>query len=123
MYYEKSFILLKTYNSGLNYGFMLLVMSTIDNVDDNLKYYLWAKHVYLKTKKICLNKYEIDDYWVNASLAECCLVLDEKEDYYKYLDLSNLCCFHNSNEKKWKKEKTHKQLKTIKALLEKINFY
>lgn len=122
MYYEKSFILLKTYNSGLNYGFMLLVMSIIDNVDDNLKYYLWAKHVYLKTKRICLNKYEIDDYWVNASLAECCLVLDEKEEYHKYLDLSNLCCFHDLNEKKWKKEKTNKQLKIIKELLEKINF-
>lgn len=47
-YYEKSFVLINTYNSGLNYGFMLLVLSSICVQEDRQKYYLWSKHIYEK---------------------------------------------------------------------------
>ena len=120
--YEKSFILLKTYNSGLNYGFMLLVMSYINQESINQKFYMWSQYIYSKTKEICLEKYDVDDYWTNASLAECCLVLDEKNDYKKYLELSKLCYFETEKEKKWKNEKTRKQLNDIKKMIQKIKY-
>lgn len=120
--YEKSFILLKTYNSGLNYGFMLLVMSYINQESINQKFYMWSQYIYSKTKEICLEKYDVDDYWTNASLAECCLVLDEKNDYKKYLELSKLCYFETEKEKKWKNEKTRKQLNDIKKMIQEIKY-
>lgn len=121
IYYEKSFVLLKTYNSGLNYGFMLLVMSYINQEKINQKFYMWSKYIYSKTKEICLQKYAVDDYWVNVSLAECCLVLDEKNKCKKYLELSKLCYFETEKEREWKYQKTRKQLKKIKLMLQKIN--
>lgn len=124
MYYEKSFVLLKTYNNGLNYGFMLLVMSYINQQNIHQKFYMmWSRYIYNKTKEICLKKYEVDDYWVNASLAECCLVLNEKNEYKKYLELSKLSYFKTENEKEWKYEKTQKQLKEIKKMLRKNDNY
>ena len=54
------------------------------------KYYLWSKHIYEKTKEICKNKYDVDDYWINASLAECCLVIGDEEGYRKYQEIANL---------------------------------
>lgn len=120
-FYEKSFVLLNTYNSGLNYGFMLLVLSTINSNEIRQTYYLWAKNIYEKTMKICLNKYSVDDYWVNASLAECCLVLNQSKEYDKYLQISKLCISSNINKMQWKYNKTQKQLNIIKQMLENIS--
>lgn len=119
-YYEKSFVLLNTYNSGLNYGFMLLVLCSINRGEDREKYQLWSKHIYGKTKKICLEKYDVGDYWVNASLAECCLVLGESKEYEKYQQISNLCISSNMEQMQWKHDKTQKQLDIIKRLISDI---
>ena len=101
---------------------MLLVMSYINQESINQKFYMWSQYIYSKTKEICLEKYDVDDYWTNASLAECCLVLDEKNDYKKYLELSKLCYFETEKEKKWKNEKTRKQLNDIKKMIQKIKY-
>ncbi len=119
-YYEKSFVLINTYNSGLNYGFMLLVLSSICVQEDRQKYYLWSKHIYEKTKEICKNKYDVDDYWINASLAECCLVIGDEEGYRKYQEIANLCNLANLEQMKWKQKKTDKQLTIIKKLINEL---
>ena len=119
-YYEKSFVLLNTYNSGLNYGFMLLVLSSMNVEETRTKYLLWSKHIYEKTKKICMEKYDVNDYWVNASLSECCLVLGEMSEYKKYQQISSLCISTNVEQMQWKLNKTKKQLDIIQQLLNDI---
>lgn len=89
LYYEKSFILYSSHNSGLNYGFMLYAISKYQKDKENKQaYVLWAKHIYNETRKICLQKYNIDDYWINTSLEECALALNFLEEYNKYKRLA-----------------------------------
>ena len=99
---------------------MLLVLSSINQGEIKDKYYLWSKHIYEKTKKICLKKYDVDNYWVNASLAECCLVLGELKEYEKYQQISNLCISSNIDQMQWKRDKTKRQLEIIKRLINSI---
>lgn len=75
---------------------------------------------YEKTKEICKNKYDVDDYWINASLAECCLVIGDEEGYRKYQEIANLCNLANLEQMKWKQKKTDKQLTIIKKLINEL---
>ena len=81
---------------------------------------MWSKHIYEKTKEICKNKYDVDDYWINASLAECCLVIGDEERYRKYQEIANLCNLANLEQMKWKQKKTDKQLTIIKKLINEL---
>lgn len=117
-YYEKSFVIFNAYNSGLNYGFMLLVLSYLSkNEEETTMYKMWAKHIYSKTKDICISKYEISDYWVNASLEECYLALEDMSNYENYKQLSLINMDLLSMDMSWKRKKTEKQLNYIKKIL------
>ncbi|WP_285945001.1 tetratricopeptide repeat protein [Thomasclavelia cocleata] len=117
-YYEKSFVIFNAYNSGLNYGFMLLVLSDLsEDKNEAYMYRMWAKHIYSKTRDICVNKYELSDYWVNASLEECYLALEDTYNYEKYNQLSLINIKLLSKDMIWKRKKTEKQLNYIKRIL------
>ncbi len=117
-YYEKSFVIFNAYNSGLNYGFMLLVLSDLsEDKNEAYMYRMWAKHIYSKTKDICVNKYELSDYWVNASLEECYLALEDTYNYEKYNQLSLINIKLLSKDMIWKRKKTEKQLNYIRRIL------
>ncbi len=121
VYYEKSFVIFNSYNSGLNYGFMLLAMATYYKDEMDNPYLLWCKQVYKKVAQICLSKYDVNDYWVNASLEECYFVLGNSEEYKKYKKLAKTCLVNQLSKTKWKRDKTLSQIKLIKKLLQILN--
>ena len=120
-YYERSFILYEAYNSGLNYGLMLFVIASYQKEQlERDTYALWAKNIYNKTKEICLSKYDINDYWVNASLEECSVALDDNESYRKYRDLANTAILLMPESMKWKRKKTDQQVKILQNIMNQL---
>ena len=113
-FYEKSFIICNSYNSGLNYGLMALVLSSILSSKDKETYYNWGKLIYKKVIDICLSKYDPTDYWVNASLEECYFALERNNEYLHYKTLAEQLVEGPNMD--WKRIKTLEQL----AILEKI---
>lgn len=80
-------------------------MSYINQESINQKFYMWSQYIYSKTKEICLEKYDVDDYWTNASLAECCLVLDEKNDYKNIWSSQNCAILKQKKKRNGKMKK------------------
>lgn len=110
-FYEKSFIICNSYNSGLNYGLMSLVLSSIVSEQEKETYYLWGKSIYKKVRDICLSKYDATDYWINASLEECYFALEQNEEYLQYKEISTHLV--NDINMEWKRAKTLEQLKIL----------
>lgn len=120
-YYERSFVLYESYNSGLNYGLMLFVIACYQT--DKLErdtYVLWAKRIYRKVKEICHANYKISDYWINASLEECSVALGDDAAYKKYKNLADTAILLMPESMKWKRKKTDQQIKTLQAIIHEL---
>lgn len=115
-YYERSFILYHSYNSGLNYGLMLFVVSTYHNGEEANQYQHWARKTYQQTMQICLSCYSPTDYWINASLEECCLALDRVDEYDRYKKIAEFCIQTESGSFEWKRKKTLEQLDVLSQI-------
>ena len=113
-FYEKSFIICNAYNSGLNYGLMALVLSSITSTKEKETYYNWGKLIYEKVIEICLSKYDPTDYWVNASLEECYFALNLDDKYLQYKLLSEQLLIGENME--WKRKKTLEQLSILENI-------
>lgn len=120
-YYQKSFVLYQTHNSGLNYGLMLFAVATYQE-DSTIRdtYVLWAKHVYRQTEQICLQMNPIEDYWIAASLEECAIALSDHKKYEKYNSMAETAFALLDSSMKWKRAKTIEQIQVLKKLLNKI---
>lgn len=112
-FYERSYVLFHAYNSGLNYGLMLFVVSKYQSSEKATQMKHWARYIYQQTKLLCLKNYTPSDYWVNASLEECCYALDEIEEQKKYTKIAENCLKTKKNSSGWKRTKTLEQLKLL----------
>lgn len=115
-YYERSFILYHAYNSGLNYGLMLFAVSSYYKGEEAIQFQYWARKIYQQTMQICLSCYSLTDYWVNASLEECCLALNKIEEQNRYTEIAQFCIQTAGESSKWKREKTIEQLSILSQL-------
>lgn len=122
IYYEKSFVLYSSYNSGLNYGFMLYVMATYQaDSQGRDSFKLWGKQIYRRTREVCLSNYALEEYWVNASLEECAFALGNHDEYEKYKQLAETAISFMPPAMTWKRKKTTAQIEMLRLLITQIS--
>lgn len=120
-YYQKSFVIYKSYNSGLNYGLMLFAIATYQE-SSNLRetYILLAKLIYQQVENLCLSIDSLEDYWIIASLEECALALGNMDKYKKYNRMAETAIELHDEKMRWKREKTQEQINILKNLLKEL---
>ena len=120
-YYQKSYVLYPSHNSGLNYGLMLFALASyqIEKVMRDT-YVFWARHVYRQTEQLCLHLNPIEDYWIAASLEECAVALEDHEKIERYRKTSEMAMALLDNSMEWKRKKTEEQISLLQELLSQI---
>lgn len=113
-FYEKSFVICNSYNSGLNYGLMSLILANINYLKEKNTFYRWGKLIYKKVADICLNSYDINDYWINASLEECYYALKQNDKYFQYKNIAESLSVDKSMN--WKRIKTLQQIEVLEKI-------
>ena len=89
-YYKKSYNIFSDYYTGENYAFCMLVKSSvIQDEEERAELKIIAKHIYREiftnNKKYVEDEVNTDyEVWTLATLASCCLALNDKENADKY---------------------------------------
>jgi len=116
-YLERSFVANRSYYAGVNYAFSLICLaSSLDSVIDKKANLSWGIEKYKEVKKICLERENEDDYWVCATIAECCLATGDKEGEIKYSEKA-----FGMIKDGWQKEITKKQMKELKGHIQELS--
>ena len=117
-YYQKSYVLYPSHNSGLNYGLMLFALASYQTEKVMCDTYVfWARHIYRQTEQLCLHLNPIEDYWIAASLEECAVALEDHEKVERYRRASEMAMALLDSSMKWKREKTEEQISLLQELL------
>ncbi|WP_026883720.1 TRAFs-binding domain-containing protein, partial [Clostridium akagii] len=118
--YKRSYELSNNYYAGVNYAYSLMMLSHYSkNVEVKVTNYFWSKKIYKEIIILCEKDYDIDDYWINATLQEAYLVQNNNAEFTKYQNICEKLVVAND----WKLESTLDQINHLELMLDTLELY
>lgn len=112
--YKKSYQISNHFYPGGNYAYGLMVLAYCSkNIEEKITNYFWSKKIYKEVINLCKTRYDANDYWINATLQEAYLAINDLNNFDKYTILCNKLLSSTS----WEKESTLKQINNMKTML------
>lgn len=118
--YKKSYEISNQYYAGVNYAYCLMNLAYSEKkAEDRVANYYWSKKIYKEIINLCEKEYDINDYWINATLLEANFAIGNNIKCNEY----KLICDKLVTSNNWKYKTTLNQINYIKLILSKLSCY